>query len=245
MTRRKILPACAVAAALLAGSAASARAAEGDEPQRTRPTVNREAGRPGSFMISVGGEWLAAETIGSRSANIVSNNPSGSPYTIFSTTTTRAAAPAFRVGIGYAVTRMITVEGGMLISRGDLRSDISQDVENASTTAISESFTQYFFDASVLAHLTQLAFSDGAGIPYLEAGAGYLRQLHEGNTAIDTGQIYHFGGGVRYLFGRARGRSTGLGFRANARVYVRNKGYTLDKSQSISAAVGGALLFMF
>ena len=41
--------------------------------------------------------------------------------------------------------------------------------------------------------------------PFASGGAGYLRQLHEDRTLVETGQVYYAGGGARYwLRGGAR-----------------------------------------
>ena len=42
--------------------------------------------------------------------------------------------------------------------------------------------------------------------PFVTAGGGYLRQLHEGLTVIEEGRVFYVGGGARYwIFARARG----------------------------------------
>jgi hypothetical protein len=106
--------------------------------------------------------------------------------------------------------------------------------------------TQYVFDVSVVARLTNVPFSGGAGIPYLEAGAGYLRQMLEGNIAKETGQLYHFGGGVQYLWrSRPGSRTSGMGFRAGARAYIRNSGVSFSGSSGTYASVNGAFLVVF
>ena len=96
-----------------------------------------------------------------------------------------------------------------------------------------------------LASNRRLATMLGAGVPFLEGGAGYLRQLHQGNIASNTGQIYHFGGGITYMFSKRPGRLTGLGFRADAHVYVPRKGYSYNTSQHPFVGAGAALLLAF
>ena len=133
-----------------------------------------------------------------------------------------------------------------MVSRGNVEGAVSADAEGVSPLAVAEKMTQYVVDVSVLAHLRHMTFSSGAGVPFLEAGFGYLRQVHQGNAAIDTGQIFHVGGGVTYMFStRPHSRLTGLGFRADARVYVPRNGYNFGSTQSLFAGVGGSLVMAF
>jgi len=235
-----------VAAVVLVMAFACPALARGEGQQGASSPVRREAGRPGSFTLSVGGELLTPQGLGSTTATMRSNNQQGTTYRYFVTAGNRVAAPAFRGRVGYNITPMLTVEGGLVVSRGNVQGKVSADVENAAPLTVAERMTQYFVDASVLAHLRQLAFSNGAGVPFLEAGGGYLRQLHEGNLAMNTGQIYHLGGGVTYLLlKRPASRLTGIAVRADARVYIPRKGYSFGRSQQLFAAFGGSLLFTF
>jgi hypothetical protein len=242
---RHVLRPIAVMLALAAAHPALAVAA-GDDQQPTPGPAAPEPGRPRSFELSFGGELLTPQALGSTTATLTSNSQPATPFNYFVVSGTRAAAPALRGRIGYNLTSMFSVEGGLVLSRGDVRGNISADTERASPATAAERLTQYFVNVSALAHLRQLAFSNGAGIPFLEAGAGYLRQMHEGNTASNTGQIYHFGGGVTYMFSkRPASRLTGLGLRVDGHVYVPRKGYSFDNSQQVFGAVGGSLLVAF
>jgi hypothetical protein len=228
-------------AIVLAFALASPIAAAAEDPQR--PPVKRggEPGRAGSFEIYLGGELLTPQTLGSATATMTTNNSSGTAFNYFSVAGTRATAPALRGRIGYNITRMFTVEGGIVAGRGDIRGSVSADAENVPAVTVTERLTQYFIDASLLVHLAQ----KGAVVPFLEGGGGYLRQLHAGNIATNTGQIYHVGGGVTYMFSRRPGRLTGLGIRVDGRVYIPRKSYSFNNTQQIFAGVGGGLLLTF
>lgn len=244
---RHTLRPIAVMLALAAAHPALAVAGGDDQqqPSTQRPAAP-EPGRPRSFELSIGGEMLTPQALGSRTATLTSNSQPATPFNYFVVNGTRAAAPAFRGSIGYTLTSMFSVEGGLVLSRGDLRGPTSADTEGANLATVIERLTQYFVSVSALAHLRHLAFSNGAGIPFLEAGAGYLRQMHEGNTASNTGRIYHFGGGVTYMFSkRPASRLTGLGLRVDGRVYIPRKGYSFGNSQQVFGAVGGSLLVAF
>lgn len=223
---------------------AAARAEAQQTAPPAAPPATTEPGRVHSFEIAVGGELLTSQNLGSATATMTT--PGGSAYNYFSLAGTRTVAPAFRGRVGYQVTSMLTIEGGLVIARSNVEGTVTGDAEGATAPVLTDQLTQYFVDVSGLLHLRQFAFLSGAGVPFLEVGGGYLRQLHEGGFAIDTGQIYHFGGGATYMFSHRPGRGiTGYGIRADARVYVPRKGYHFGQTQSLFAAIGGSLVVAF
>jgi hypothetical protein len=73
--------------------------------------------------------------------------------------------------------------------------------------------------------------------PFLTGGAGYLRQLHEGDALAANGQLYGFGGGVKVpLLSRDR-RASVIGLRADARAVIRTRGVAVDGASHVSPAV--------
>jgi len=217
-------------------------------PQRQSVGAAKEPGRTHSFEVSFGAGLQTPDNVGTAAATMTTNAPGGGATTFFSNSITRRTAPAFRARIGYRLTRVLSLEGGFLVSPGKVEDRVSGDAEQAAPITIAgESMTQYFVDASIIAHLSRLAFAGGAGVPFLEAGGGYLRQMHETNVAFDTGQIYHFGGGATYMFRkRPTGRVTGMGLRADAQLYIRHKGFsTATSSQGVFASIGAALVVAF
>ncbi len=220
--------------------------ANGEDPQAPSSPASGEPGRARSVEITIGAEFLTPQALGTGTATMTSNNQTGTPYTYFVVTGTRAAAPAFRGRLGYNITSTLTVEAGVVASRGNVEGTVSADAENVPQVTVAERMTQVFVEVSLLAHLRRMAFSAGAGVPFLEAGVGYLRQVHQDNIAIDTGQILHVGGGVTYMFSRRpASRLSGLGLRADGRVYVPRKSYTFGGSQQAFGAVGGSLVVAF
>ena len=88
------------------------------------------------------------------------------------------------------------------------------------------------------------------GRPRLETfvlgGGGYLRQLHEAATLVETGRYYDVGGGVSWLF-TAGGHfhTTGAGVRLDARAVVRSQGVAFDGGSNTSPAAGASLFVRF
>jgi hypothetical protein len=124
---------------------------------------------------------------------------------------------------------------------------IGGDTEGAAAaTAPTEKLTQYVLDASLLFFLPKLTFARGRGRLFVAGGAGYLRQLHEGNFNIDTGQVYSAGAGVKQFFKpRPRGFVKGFGWRLDARAYYKDGGYSFDKAATWTVGVAGAAVMAF
>ena len=112
-----------------------------------------------------------------------------------------------------------------------------RDVINAPDTTVSASFTQYVIDGSLLYH-----FGTGRLTPFISGGAGYLRQLIQDNSIVETGNEIHGGGGVKYWLGAGRR----FGVRAEMRLSSLSGGVSLDgtKRRSVPTFSGGvAYLF--
>ena len=64
-------------------------------------------------------------------------------------------------------------------------------------------------DASFVVYPSRRGLAGGRLRPFVEFGAGYLRELHgqsgatSGYYAKETGQVYHWAAGARYFFHRA------------------------------------------
>jgi hypothetical protein len=118
---------------------------------------------------------------------------------------------------------------------------ITDDAEGASDATVSERVTEFAIGGEIVAELQPAA---GARIrPFVSAGAGHLRHLHEGRPLVETGQIYHVGGGSDYLL-RGRG-SRGVGVRGEIRAVLRSKGLFFDDGMHVSPAVAGSLFIRF
>jgi hypothetical protein len=86
----------------------------------------------------------------------------------------------------------------------------------------------------------------GKVVPFIRGGVGYLRQLHEGQSLVETGIAYHAGGGLTYwLSSGGQGFFKGWGLRGDARVLVRDGGFSLDDETRTGVVVAGALVMAF
>ena len=185
--------------------------------------------------MDAGALWLGGIDFGSATAAITANRTPAGEYPLFKTASQLTAGPAYAGRVGVRLTRMIGVEGAFQYSRPPLETRITGDVENAPSVTASNDLSRYIVEVSGVLHLTRFRFG-GGGSPFLLGGVGYLRELDEAQALVETGPVYHAGGGFKYLFSeRAHGLVKGLGLRADARVYFRHGGFELEEGTSCAA----------
>lgn len=195
------------------------------------------------FEVSFGGIWIGEAGLGSTHAEIRANNLTPTPFRLFSAETRAASAPGWDARAGYWFTRSVAVEGGVARLTPELRTRITADAESAAALTATERLQQYFIDARVIWLLPRFKF--GGTVPFVTGGAGYLRQLHEGRTLVETGQVYQAGGGIRHPLLGDVGWFGSVGARIDGRVYVLVDGVQLEDRPRTHAAITGALFLTF
>ena len=218
--------------------------ATGQGYSRSRPRAARRPGRPGSIELSASAVWFAKASLGGSSANLTSNTGGG--FTLFDASADLASVVGADARITLELTRFLAVEGGATYDRPQVKFSVSNDAEQAASfTATGEHLSQYVFDGSLLIY-TPLSFANGRGRTFLSGGAGYLRQLHEGEIGVETGRVYLGGAGVKYFFsGSGRGLVKSLGVRADARVAFTSSGFRFTDKTRHAVSVGGGLVMAF
>lgn len=195
--------------------------------------------------VNFGGGLIAGADLGDVDANLTANRTTRQPFRLFTTETRAGTTPSVHVRAGFALNRDFAIEGGVMLSRFELRSSTSNDLEGAPSLTIVERVDQYFFDASIVIMLEQWRMGRGTQ-PFLAAGGGYLRQLHEGLTVIEHGHVYHAGGGVKQWLRARRDRTIrGFGLRADARVYFLVRGISFGADPRSHIAISGSMFAVF
>ena len=183
-------------------------------------------------------------SLGTGDADIRANATSPTPFRLFSTDSALGRAPVVEARLSTALTRRYEIEGRFSFSRPELRTSISADAENAPGLTIVERVDQYQIDGALLVLFDEVRL--GSAVPFASAGAGYLRQLHEGLTVIESGRVYHIGGGVKHWFlTRARGAVRAAGVRADARLYVLSGGIAVEDGPRPHVAVSASFFATF
>lgn len=225
--RRAILRAGALTPALVCGIALTVSAQGARKPREPR------------IEISGGVLFVGGYSGGEKSADITANQTGGGPYTLFKSRSRIDSAPAIEARLGWRLSRVFTIEGGVFTARPQLTTRLTADVENAVDTTASEDLSVYIIDAAVLVNF--VSKPEARVVPFARAGAGYVRELHEDNALVKTGSGFHAGGGVTIWF---NGRQT-VGVRGDARVYVINGGIDLDGGTRTQGAGGGSIVVAF
>ncbi len=223
--------ACLVWGAILAAAPAAAQSA-GDRPVRR-------------FEATAGALWLNGASLGSGEAVLRANRVPSGDFTLFEADPRAAAAPGVDARLGYWLTRTIALEAGLVFMQPALRTRITSDAEGADALTVEERLDQYFIDASVVVLIDAWRFGEGT-VPFVSGGAGYLRQLHEGLTLVETGQVYHAGAGLRHwLQRRDAGFIRALGLRVDGRLYILADGAQLEDRPRTHGAISGAVFVTF
>ena len=194
--------------------------------------------------VEVGGGLLGGAGLGTVDANLLANDPVRQPLRLFTTEGRFMRAPALIARVGWAFSRRLGVEGGLVMSRPTLRTSLSRDAEGAAPLTIDQRVDQYFVEGSVVIMIDEWRMGRRT-VPFAAAGIGYLRQLNEGVTVIE-GHMYQAGGGVKHwLMTRDRGRLRAAGLRADARWYLLAEGLAFDEDPRSHVAISGSVFVSF
>ncbi|MDO8681500.1 MAG: hypothetical protein Q7R30_23530 [Acidobacteriota bacterium] len=218
---------------LVLSSTASAQSAEPPTLRAHRATVSGGVTWSGSYPVGTRNAILRSSVVGA----------SPPPFTLFSAASTVASIAGLEGRVGFAVTRNLVVEIGGAFAKPRVSTAISADPEVAAQVLEGEELQQYAFDAGAV---WQLPFRFGRRArPFVSGGGGYLRQLHEGRTLVETGQIYYAGGGVRYWIRGGSGTRRSLGVRADARATWKKDGIDFDNRTRTFPTVSAFVFFEF
>jgi hypothetical protein len=198
---------------------------------------------PGRFEFAVGPLWLGRTSFGTSDASETAAD--GGRFRLFSTSSELKSSSGLEARAGIRMTRALQAEAVAAYSMPVLTVRASGDVENGAPVSATESITQLTVQGALVAHLTAWHAGRG-GVPFVTAGAGYLRQLHQSHTVVETGETYHLGGGVKYLFlSRGAARFKGVGVRAEVRAVAGTKGIAIDHRAHISPALAASIFVRF
>jgi len=184
--------------------------------------------RDNRVTINAGITWLGGYDVGTSTAQLRGNGTGSTapPFTLFKADShfSTATAPELRVGV--SLTPRLTIEGGASLSHPRIGVSITGDPETVVQELRGEELQQYVFDGGLS---WQPPIQMGRRLaPFVIAGAGYLRQLHEDRTLAETGRIYYAGGGARYWLRGGHDRSRPIGLRSEFRINVRSNGIDFE-----------------
>jgi hypothetical protein len=185
--------------------------------------------------VSGGLVWTGGYPIGDATAVLRGNavGPEAPPFTLFRAESSLDASAGVDARVGFAISRGLTVELGVSHQRPGVTTALSQDAEAAAVTIDAERLSQYVIDAGVLWQLPRIRIG-GRMRPFVLAGGGYLRQLYDERTVVETGSVYYAGGGVRYWLRGGDGQRRAVGLRADGRAMWRLDGVEFEDQTRVA-----------
>jgi hypothetical protein len=196
---------------------------------------------PKRWEFGGGVRWTAAVPFDTSDAN--ERDPTGAPFRLFSVSTRLEDAFGAQVYIAPPLTRALRLELSGSYAAPRLTASLTQDVEQGADTLIDETITQLAMDVAVLYEFRHDRLSRPLA-PFLIGGAGFSRELHDGQTLVETGQSYFGGMGVKGYFMRGHARRS-IGLRFDARALFRTNGVTLDGKTHIGALLTASVFKQF
>jgi hypothetical protein len=203
---------------------------------QTAPPLHR-------IQLGAGIGFLGGAALGDADANLRSST-SNDPYRLFATSSSLAGTTALDLRAGVDLSRRFGLEAHALYGHPEQRTSVSGDAENAPSVVAVERLDHYLIDGGVVITLHEFPLKGWQ--PFAVAGAGYLRQLHEGLTVTEDGQMFYFGGGARRMFmSRPRGVLRGFGARGDFRVNVLTGGIAVEDATRTQFSASGSLFVVF
>lgn len=197
--------------------------------------------RDGGLELSAGLYLAGGTSFGQvESSQVV---PGGGTRAVLHTTTSFGASPGLQVRLGAAITNRLAVEGGIALKPTELSVLAEDDIEKIPSFTAKEDVTQYLFDAGVRWRLGSAArrFS-----PFLTTGGGYMRQLHEQQTLVESGRTLYVGAGGHYKLRQSgSGWIKSSGIRIDLRAVILSGEVTTDDAAHPSTAATAAFFLRF
>lgn len=203
----------------------------------------QDAPRRGSVEVGGGLWWNGGFGVDSLPAELTANAGNDAPPVILFNTETNVGTVSGVMGrVGFFLSSSLSIEAGVKYSRPVVAVRVFDDFEEAEGLTVEQTMSRYVFDGSLLLHPQRWRFAAGRGAPFVIAGAGYLRELHEGRELVETGRTYHGGFGVNYWLTQGRRR---VGLRGEAVYVVRDRGYGSGSERRSHPAAGATLSYLF
>lgn len=197
---------------------------------------------PRRVELGIGGGMAGGLSLGTRDAELLSNNTSGSPFRLFSTDSRLAPAPIIEGRVGYRVTPRLMIEAAVTVGWPELTTSLSNDAESAPDVDATESLTEYVITGG---GVWRFAGPRRRWTPFVSGGAGVARHVHEGQSLIESGIDGYVGGGLIYPLGSPRASAPRSGLRLDARLHLLAGGIAEGAGVSPRGAITGSIFFTF
>ena len=146
--------------------------------------------------------------------------------------------------MGVALTRGLRAEFAAVYSPTGLSTRVTGDVEGVDDLTVKAPVTQFLFEGGLQARPAR--WTHGRLSPFVTAGVGYLRQLNDGRTLVETGRAWYFGGGLYYERAATHPRRLkATGVRADLRALILRDGVAPDDTRRGAPAITASVFARF
>lgn len=209
-------------------------------PSAAQVWIGSATPKAGSVEISGGAIAAGGKDLADVSATLTRNPGTGSgAFELFRSDATLTSALGGQVRAGFYLSPAISLEGGLQYARPRVQVRLSADFEDAPGVTASETVTSYLFTGSFLYHFGR---ANTRVRPFIAAGGGHVRDLHEGNGLVETGNEFHAGTGFKSWFGRGRSK---VGLRAELMASVRDGGVGAEDGRRLVPSAAFSLAYLF
>ena len=205
---------------------------------QTRPSG---AAAPKRWELGGGVRWTTAVPFDTADAN--ERDPTGAPFRLFAVETKLENAFGAHLYIAPRLTRSLRLEAAGSYSAPQLTASVTDDVESGADTVADEKVTQLGIEVALLYEFRNDRLSR-PNVPFIFGGGGFSRELHEGQTLVETGQSLFGGAGIKGYFMRGQVRRS-VGLRFDARAVFRMNGVALDDQMHIGAVFTASVFKQF
>lgn len=203
------------------------------------PAVAQPAS-PGRVDLAAGVRWFGPLDFGRVDA--AESTLAGGSRPLFSADSTLDASAGVSALVSVRVANGLRAEGAVSYNPTGLSVRITGDPEVSARTTISAPVGQFLIEGGVLREIRRR----GRLVPFAAAGAGYLRQLNDGRTLIETGTSFYGGGGLYYVRESARPRRVkASGVRLDVRAEFLRGGVAPDRTTRLVPAVTAVFFARF
>ena len=194
------------------------------------------------YEVSAGVRLGGPITIASERATEVA--PGGATRSLFSSNTRLGTSTGATAGFGVQLSRAVRAEMAAGYGTAQLNTKVSADTEEVANTTVSTSVTQLVAEAGILAQRSR--WRTRRMQPFATAGIGYVREMYEGRTLIETASALYVGGGLYYVRASARPRQIRVtGLRVDLRGYVRRGGVASTTKVHTAPEVSATMFVRF
>lgn len=195
----------------------------------------------GDVEVGIGVRRSGELALGSVDANETTSSQGS--FRLFRSQSRLEEINAVEARIGIRVSSAVQLEAAGSYGESDLVVRLSSDVEGIPDVSATEPIQRFTVEGALT--LDVVGQSDRAQ-PFVAVGGGYVRDVHDGQTLVESGAIGYLGGGVNFSFRSMPDAALkAAGVRLDGRVVFGWRGVGFDDDIHTTYAIGASLFMRF